>query len=401
MNFKEQKVAIVTLPSSFLIDDKVFPSLGILYMASALRRYGLEPKHYDLSGKQKFNFGDIKENVIFVTITTAQIQIANKFVGSLLEFDSTKRIVVGGCGAEGVEMPSELYHVIVRGEAENLIPEIFKAANRKGQTYLRSSNIVNIDENVLPARDLLSGYKYLIDGKDATTMITSRGCPFGCIFCVDGNKKQLRIANSGKVCLEIDQISSLGWRGIMFFDDIFTLKLDRLRDIGNHILNKGMVYRCFTHVNFVNEKLSKILTSTNCKEVGIGIESGNNEILKTIKKGFTAEKSLRAIEILKSHGLRVKTFLMIGLPGESEKSIADTRKWLDIAKPNDFDITLYQPFPNTHIWNNRNELDISWDSSLKGVYKGKVNEYNTSVKTSNLSEEQLLRHRNQIEKDFK
>ncbi len=390
------KVACVNLPSPFLIDDKVFPPLGILYIASALRKEGHEPVWYDFAGR---SFEVPKEDIVFITVTSPQIGIAKEFV---IDYCKDKRTVIGGCGVESLTIEDvNLFNGVVYGEAENGIDQILYSVLSNYKGICLKFSIFDINKVHFPARDLINGYEYKIDGRNTTTIITSRGCPFACAFCVDGNNKKLRLANVGRVRKEIDEIYKLGYQSLMFFDDIFTMKKDRLADIALYMLSRDIIYRCFTHVNFVNKDMCQTLEQTGCKEVGIGIESGNDRVLKKIGKGFNSEKALNATKMLKRYGIRTKVFLMLGLPGESYESIGDTKEWLMKAEPDDFDISLYQPFPDTRIWDDKSKYELEWDKGIPKFYKGKAGEYESTVHTPYLTTKQLIQERDQIEEDFK
>tara|TARA_Y100000310_G_C20697921_1_gene827085 strand:- start:4221 stop:5417 length:1197 start_codon:yes stop_codon:yes gene_type:complete len=397
------KIALINLPSPFLIDDKVFPPLGILYIASALRKEGHEPVWYDFAGGKGFT--RIEEEIIFITVTSPQVPLAIMFVEHERQFGK-KKVVIGGCGVVSIKGKAKnLFDIRVHGEGENVLKEILHMIGHSYESALvRSKKVADINTIPFPARDLISGYNYEVEGRRTTTAITSRGCPFSCSFCVDGSTKiPLRLTSAERVCEEIDEIEKLGYRSIMFFDDILTLKLGRLLHITSHLMVRGIIYRCFTHVNFVNEDMAKMLAMTGCKEVGIGIESGSNRILGIIKKKFTSDKALKAIELLNAHGINVKAFLMVGLPTEDRQSIAATKYWLSEARPylNDFDISLYMPFPSTEIWDKKKDLDITWNGNMSGFYKGKPGEYRQFVSTKSLTAEELLDERNAIEKEFK
>lgn len=400
------KIALINLPSSFLIDDKVFPPLGILYIASKLRELGHEISWHDLAGKteEKLKNYYVNEKFVFITLTSPQIPIAKIFVENLLKKDK-KYIVVGGCGVDSLNENFPC-NIATKGQGENIIKtvlDLLKFSQNKNfeLSYIVEGNSVDINSGLIPARDLIKDYNYFIKDKLTTTMISSRGCCYECIYCVDGNKNKLQLLSVINAYKEINQISKLGWKAIMFFDDIFTLKLDRLRQITYYLKHINMNYRCFTHVNFVNEKLCEILKETNCHEVGIGIESGSNKILKTIKKGFEFEKGVKAIKLLRSHNIRVKAFFMVGLPGENIKTIEETKKFIEQSEPDDMDFSIYVPFPNTTLHNNKNQYDISWDKTQLTHFKGKFNSYKTSVSTSQLTSEQILIERNKLEKYFK
>ena len=390
------RIACVNLKSSFLINDKVFPPLGILYIAAALRKEGHEPVWYDFAGGNDYKIVD--ENIVFITVTSPQIPIAIMYVE---EFCKGKKVVIGGCGVSSLtKEQKKLFNVIIKGEAEVCVDYIVKLAHSK-TTETMICKVVNLDEVEFPARDLIEGYEYKIARRNATTMITSRGCPHNCIFCVDGSIKGFRMASVKKVCKEIDEIYELNYRAIMFFDDIFTLQKDRLKSIVSYLSCKGFLYRCFTHVNSVNIELCTILADSGCIEVGIGAESGSNTILTTIKKGFTRNKSIEVIHMLNDFGIKVKAFLVLGFPGESYITLEDTKDWLKKVKLSDVDIALFNPYPNTEIYNNKYNYNISWNGKNAGFFKGKAGKYKPFVSTSHLSAKDLVKQRDLIEREFK
>jgi len=392
------RIALINLPSPFLISDKVFPPLGILYIASALRDNDYDVKFYDFAGKK---LTEVEEDTVFITITSPQIRIAIDYVK---QYCKGKKTVIGGCGVDSLsEVDKSYFTMIVKGEAENCVNDIMnKLSNSSGKYLLyNSTSFSDIELVSFPARSLINGYEYRINGRNTTTMITSRGCPYSCIYCISGNSKKLRIASADRVCEEIDEIYNLDYEGLMIFDDIFTLNKQRLKIIGSHIKRKNMVYRCFSHVRFVDEELCEILSNTNCKEVGIGIESGSNKILKTIKKGFTRDQSIKAVTLLKSYGVRVKTFFMIGLPGEDDVSIVDTKFWVEEVKPDDIDFSIYSPYPETEIWNNKKNYDIRWNGGDPVAFKGRFGKYSTNISTSKLTSSELIKYRDQLESVYK
>ena len=398
------KIALVNLPSSFLINDRVFPPLGILYIATSIRKLGYEIEFYDLAGKSEEELKEvyINEEFVFITLTTPQVPIARLFIEELLKKDK-KKIVVGGCGVVSLDedFPCD---IVVKGDGENLVRSIIDLLNMSKDSktplykIIEDQSGVNI-KTTYPARDLIKDYNYLLEGRRTTTMLSSRGCCYKCTYCVDSSRQlqMLPVLNAYK---EINQISKLGWKAVMFFDDIFTLKLDRLRQIAYYLRHKDLLYRCFTHVNFVKPELCEILAETNCREVGIGIESGSSKILQTVKKGFEPEKAVEAIKLLKDHGVKVKTFFMVGLPGENEETINETKSFIEESQPDDMDFSVYVPFPGTSLYDSKNTYDISWNSQLTH-FKGKTGDYKTTVSTSALSSERIIKIRDDLEVEFK
>lgn len=222
-----------------------------------------------------------------------------------------------------------------------------------------------------------------------------------CSFCVDGANKTVRRRSVDNIIGEIDDVRERGYTGVMFFDDVFTINRDRVRTVGDYLMSKEMVYRCFTHVR-VASKVARTLADTNCREVGIGIESGDNDILRTIRKNFSVSEARDAIRSLKAHGVRVKAFFMVGLPGETKDTIQSTRRFIAETRPDDIDVSVYVPFPGTDIYDNRDNYDLSWNgSNMDNFYKGKPGSYKVNTWTSKLGSLEILEARDSIESEFK
>lgn len=395
------RLACVNLDSPFLINPKIFPPLGILYMSSCFKALGAEVSFYDFAGDSGLLPLDIQEDIVCITLTSPQIPVMKEFVNKLVN----KKVILGGCGVESLSSNDpflEKIQMIVKGEGELLADRVLAFANSKSDKtiVLQSDALVDVNTIPLPARDFVKDYHYDIDGLPTTTMITSRGCPFSCIFCRDA-KKTLRMTKTERVLEEIDQVYNQGFKAIMFFDDVFTLQKKRLAYIGKYLSCRRMPYRAFTHVNFVDVEMCEILRDTGCKEIGVGIESGSDRILNISGKKFNRKKSMEAVATLKREGLRVKTFLMLGLPGENHETIAETKSWVEKMRPHDLDVSIFSPFPGTTLWNNKEHYDINWNGDGSNAYKGKPGQYATHISTSSLTSEDLIKYRDELEATYK
>jgi radical SAM superfamily enzyme YgiQ (UPF0313 family) len=137
-------------------------------------------------------------------------------------------------------------------------------------------------------------------------------------------------------------------------------------------------------------------------EVGIGVESGSDKILRKNLKGTSREGNLRAFKLLRSHGIRAKAFLIVGLPGESEQTINETIEWIDIAQPDDLDISVFQPLPGSPIFNEPNKWGIEFVyNGNPSWYKGKPGEYESTVSTQHLDGPALVAWRDELERRYK
>jgi len=399
-----KRVTLIVPNAPFLINPKTFPPLGVLCLAAFLRERGIEVEVLDLAGldekEQRRRVDEIEGEVVGISCVTPTYHEALKIKRWLEE--AGKIIVIGGPHA--TTMPhtclDDGFYAVVRGDGEYAFYEFLK--KQEPGIYSRYLTEEELGKLPLPARDLIDihSYRYFLDGKKTTSMITAIGCPYRCRFCSLINKK-VRFFPVKRVKSEIMQIKNMGFSGLMIYDDIFTLRYPRFKEITDFIKENDMVYRCFTHVRLV-EKYVEQLARTGCVEVGIGIESGSDKILKIVNKGFTAEEALRAVKLLKEHGIKVKTFIIVGLPSESYETINETREWLRQAEPDDVDISLFSPLPGSEIFENPQAYDISFQLNYdKSWFKGQPGSYQTTVSTSHLSSEELLRLREELEKEFK
>jgi radical SAM superfamily enzyme YgiQ (UPF0313 family) len=256
-----------------------------------------------------------------------------------------------------------------------------------------------IDRTLINIKD----YKYYIDGELATTVMTSRGCPYKCAFC-SKNYTTVRLKSAEKVIEEIKNLHfNFGYKAIMFFDDIFILNGKRVKEICRYLKKLGIIWRCFVRgdlvvkhgINFIRN-----MADSGCVEVGMGIESGSDTILKIINKGESVNTIRKAIGILKDCNIRVKGFLIVGLPGENSTTIQETHDFLDMVSLDDVDFTIYQPYAGSDIWLNRELYDVQWNDIdyEKMFFKGKPGEYQSITSTSSLISEDIISARDNLEK---
>ncbi len=198
--------------------------------------------------------------------------------------------------------------------------------------------IKNLDELPFPARDLFPLEKYKIHppyGRKNPyfSVITSRGCPFRCSYCSkDVFRFNYRAMSPQRVCDEIAElIAKYGAKEIHFYDDDFTLNMQRAEEICDEILRRGIkiIWSCTTRVDLINERLLKKMKAAGCWLISYGVESGNQKILDAINKGFSVEQIISAFDLTKKIGIKTLAFFMVGLPGETKTTIQET---IDLSK---------------------------------------------------------------------
>lgn len=398
------KITLINPDSPFLINSKTFPPLGICYISSYLKKYGYNPQIIDLAGGR--GIGSIDASIVGISSTTPQYPEALKILYKLRMTGLETLYVIGGPHASCNPETSLDFDISVVGEGEQAMLDIARDYPADFPSrFMHQPFIENIDTIPFPDRESIDihSYQYFIDDQPATTIITSRGCPYACGFCTSIWGRKVRMHSADYVINEIKEVQHLGFSAIMFFDDILILDKKRLFKICEHLKKEKIVWRCFVRANLVSDEILKVMAESGCKEVGIGVESGSQKVLDIVNKGTTIEQNTKTIELAHKYGIRAKAFIIIGLPSESKETIAETEQFLEATKPDDLDVTIYSPFPNTPITNNPKNYDISFGKLdyRYSFFKGIPGQYHSQVSTSSLSAEQIVEARDRIEQRFK
>ena len=395
------RVVLVIPPSPFLINPRKFLPLGRVYLSSVLNQLGHEVEVIDLAGGEPMP--DVEGDVYGISANTATFPYALRVLKEIKENDEKARVIIGGPIAT-IEPHTCLeagFDQVVVGEGERDIAKIASGCREK---IIKEPFIENLDQIPFPDRDaIIDNYYDELDGDPCTNIITSRGCPYQCVFCVKIWGSVVRYHSADYVLKEAKLIRErYGIRALWFFDDELLLNKERDFKIFRGLRELGMIYRIFTRSNLVDKKVAKLLADTGCREVLIGVESGSNRIKRIVKKGTTREVDKRAIKLLYEHGIKVKATFIVGLPGETHETLQETWQFCEEIEPYvaDFDFSVLVVYPNTEIYNNPEKFDIKFDLSYH-PYKTKPGEYICTVSTSSLSSEEILRWRDALEKRFK
>lgn len=227
----------------------------------------------------------------------------------------------------------------------------------------------NLDSLPLPARHFIAGRSYhnpKLKAGPYTVALTSRNCPYHCIYCVpssltfareietrrnEGHKPFISFRSTESVDRELALLHEQGFRAIGFMDDNFIWNEKRTAELCASLRKYGFVWGCQARVDAITEPIAQMLGRSGCRYVDLGVESFDDDILKFIKKGITRKQIYEAIGWLKKYKVPVKLNILIGTsPLETEQSIKDT---LRRAKRLDVDqvmINIVSPFPGTEFY---------------------------------------------------
>lgn len=354
------------------------PPLGIMYLVSSLKAKGIDAQIVDMGLGDSVPDGDI-----FITGTTPQSE-------EMLKLKRDAYTVIGGPHASiDPEGLAPDFSLVVTGEAEEIIGEI---VTKRPQGIIHAKRVRHLDMLPFPDRTIAHRYHYSIGGRKATTMISSRGCNGKCSFCckaVMDNGIFLRSADN--VLAEIREIISLGYGAAMFYDDTVAINRGRIEAICRGLEKMDFIFRCFVRADQVNEELFARMAQAGCYEVLIGVESGCQQLLDIINKHETVEQLKNAIAWAKKQGIRVKALMMVGLPGESWESVEMSRQFLLETEPDTLDVTILTVYKGTDIYKNPNKYDISFREAH--WYKGRAGEYQSTVSTPRMTEEEIVQAR--------
>jgi len=226
---------------------------------------------------------------------------------------------------------------------------------RNGQIAFNADRpfIAKLDDLPLPRHDLLplKAYRIPMLKGPYSFIVTSRGCTGGCRFCIKHVSYQyaIRLRSPESLMQEIEMLYDLGVRNIHMYADLFTVNRDQVMGLCRLIVESGLKinWTCNSRVDYVDEEMLQAMARAGCWTISWGLESGNVEILRRIRKGTDPAKMERALSWSKKAGIRNWGYFIIGLPGETEETIQES---IALSKRLPLDIALFHiaaPYPGT------------------------------------------------------
>jgi anaerobic magnesium-protoporphyrin IX monomethyl ester cyclase len=383
------------------------PPLGLAYLAACLLEYRTDLEIEIIDGfimdYQDYvkKISHIKADIIGVTSTMSQLDEALRIPSMVGDKDA--KFIIGGAGVSN--LPSSRlyesgYSIICFGEGERTIVELIKAFENKlslrdvkgisflsNEIEIRTTSrelIENLDDIPLPARDLLNMEKYIGTWKEKmgigfSQIVSSRGCPFSCRFC-DHNRfgKKFRFMSTQRVIEEMRQLYYKYKAEMIFFEeDLFVLNKKRVLDLCDAITKEfsGKKWGANARVDTVDFEMLSRMKQAGCTDLNFGIESGSQRILDFLGKGITVSQIRKAFKMLHEVGINGGMFLLIGVPGETQKDIDMTKRLIAECEPYMINLWYLTPFPGTEIFEMtkdliRKDVDFyNWNDSYETIYR--------------------------------
>lgn len=374
--------------------------LGLLYLVSSLKENGFEVQIVltDNEGVEKC-LDDFHPDVVGITCVTSTYNIAITILKTVKAYDKTIITVIGGHHVTfTVEetLNESCVDYAVRGEGEEVFPKLLKNLMKdkpheliEGVCFKRGKRIYNknsiamvkdINKLPHPGRDSVKHYNF-----PGIYMLSSRGCPFKCIFCSASNLYGgvWRKRNVESILDELEGIKDIRENKVtvQFGDESLTVDTKWAKEFFRGIIVRGFKFNWYANsrVDSINRdpELLKLMKEAGCKGLSLGIESGVQEIIDTLGKGITLEQALCAAEKVKDAKLYQQWYLMIG-SGDKYDELKYIKQSVEFMKKFPFDllqISILTPFPGTKLYNQLEKegriINKNWDlyDGLHCVYK--------------------------------
>lgn len=354
------------------------PPLSILTIAAALERQGVKVRVMDahvnrmMADDVRRDLRIMRPKYVGITMLTATSVPSHNLARIVKEELPNTVVVVGGTHAEAMAaetLCNSAIDAVVRGDGEHTMwsivqghpfREILGISYRDGRTVIHNDPapiILDLDSLPHPAYHLVPFEKYYpaigaYKRLPAINMLMTRGCPGTCTFC-NSAETTLRSRSADSVVDEIIRLKKVyGVREIQFFDDTFTVNRKTVERFCQLMVDKkvDVTFCCFARTDCFSEQMARDLKRAGCHQICFGIESGDDEILKNIRKAINRDRTRKAVALCRKAGIESRTSFILGNPGETLETMQRT---LAFAIELDGDIALFQiatPYPGTQLF---------------------------------------------------
>ena len=368
---------------SRLFGRSIIPVIDIAYVAAVLRRKAfdvnvMDAVALDLNSEELVAaLARERPQVIAIRVSTPTIRSDLVLTHKIKQAMPSANIWLYGPHVSFYTRSLEVSAAdgLVVGEPESTFPELAEAMRSgvgfetvaglciRGKGGVLQTGRRRLEEDLdslpFPAWDLMPIEKYsspYVPAKPFLTILTSRGCPYGCIYCPypvsQGTKWRARTAEN--VIAELSWLThDLGVKGLLFRDPTFTLDQERAKKICIGIRERKLdvIWRCETRPDCLTEELLREMAQANCIGINLGIESGCEQTLKRLGRSpNTLDQAKKVRKWSKECGLSLYAFFIIGLPGEDKASVGRTVQMAKTLDPEFVQFTIATPYPGTELY---------------------------------------------------
>ena len=383
-------VGLIYLPHQYLIDPEAQPPMGLMYLASVLEQNNIPVKLFNLSSlTDEQAIEELTECELFgISVTSLELLQANDFAKKIKNKFPNSKIILGGPGTLCPEYVN-FDHIdsVLKGEGEITILDVVKdVQNGQLKQHYQGKITKNLDDIPFPARHLLNTqgghifanrrtydktFSMEFKGHGSTAILTSRGCPYNCIYCsAKALNGKMRYRSPQNVYDEIKYVYDMyKIKQFRISDEMFTANPKRVLEICELIKPLGLVWRISCRVKPLTKELLQIMKNAGCVEVSFGIESFDNNVLKGLNKKATAEDNAKALIMAKEVGLMTRVLFMIRTPYQTKDTVRKNIEWLKKVPYDTIACTSFVPLPGTPVWEKPDKYGIE-------ILNKNLNEYN-------------------------
>ncbi|MEO5335086.1 MAG: B12-binding domain-containing radical SAM protein [Magnetococcus sp. YQC-5] len=406
-NQSEHEVVLVNAPADKIreeiYDRPSYPCISIAYLGAYLEKHaGITPALVDgklarLSADQTMDtILSFKPKMVGFTAFTHMIHTVSRLATRLKQQQPDLILVLGGFHASFlpketlIEFPvfdylvvgegeiafSKLVQYLLNGSVEPRIPGVWYKNNELIVEGGRGEITPDLDDFSEPGWHLYE-QEIIKNYVDYFPVITQRGCPFHCNFCSRPYGRHVRKRSPALVVDEIEKnLSVYVKHKFTFYDETFTVNKKHVEEICQKIIDRQLLcdWTSMVHANTIDEHVVQLMKHAGCREVGIGVESGNQEIMAAMQKGITLEKIAIAFKIFKKIKIGNGAFFIIGHPNETFQSCLDTIRFAGKLNADRTVFGIMVPYPGTEVFNmavqgthGYKKLSTNWDDYNKQI----------------------------------
>lgn len=340
--------------------------------------------------------GCLDADIVAFSCTSPQMAHAVKLATKIKRTDNY--IVFGGVHPSALPqdtLVNECVDAVVVGEGEQAFFDIVKG---KRDPIVHHPYLEDLDSLPFPDRRLIKQERniqqaYADNGERIASLLSSRGCPFRCVFCASHQvwTRRVRYRSPENILEEFERVvKDWGIDFMKFSDDTFTVNKRIVIEFCEGKIRKGMrtPWGCNIRADTADEEMLTIMRRAQCREVWVGVESGSPQILHDMKKDINIEEIKRSFKKTAELGFFRRAYILLGMPNEDYEDIRLTEELIDEIKPDSVGFTILAPYPGTEFYQPELHAQVDWSV---------VDEYeNRLTSTAYLSNEDLYREQQRL-----
>ena len=401
------------------------PPIDLMYAAAAFERGGAECVLTDYPAEGlgwddlEKRLGEMQPDLLVLSITTPSLEDDLQAAVMSKRGSPKTTVIAKGAHFNALDVDTLETHpsldAVLRGEYEPACEAIargrpleeiagitFRDASHAIQRTADAGFIENLDGLPFPARHLVRNELYIRPdtGEPQTTLVTNRGCPFQCVFClapqVGGRKNRYR--SVGNVIAEVAEcVSRFHIRNFLFRSDLFTQNRTWIMELARTIIERRLhiEWVCNSRVDTLDPEMLDWMKRAGCWLIAFGVESGDDRMLELMNKRTDTAKAREAIRMTRRAGIRSSVYMLMGLPWEDEQTIRENIAFFRSLDADYLEVFYVYPFPGTALYETAVQEGLLAPGEIPREAYGEP-----AMRTLHLSKEELAKWRNRAMRKF-